>query len=158
MPLPRCRHGTCCRADRTGPAHISTPTTRSLASSARAAGGLRFPLRVATYQTLIGLLAVTAMRVGEAIRLDREDLDLRAGLLVVRNTKFGKTRELPLHPTTVAALRAYLGERDRHQPAANTPAVFISLAGTRLPRSAGGGGSFCKPSPATSYRRRHTPT
>lgn len=97
-----------------------------------AATTLRSPLRVATYQTLIGLLAVTGMRVGEAIRLDRGDVDLDAGVAMVRQTKFGKTRELPLHPTTVAALRGYLRHRDRHRPPARTPAVFISPAGTRL--------------------------
>jgi integrase len=72
------------------------------------------------------------MRVGEAIRLDRQDLDLEAGVLVVRQTKFNKTRELPLHPTTVAALGAYLGQRDRQEPAPGCSAVFISPAGTRL--------------------------
>lgn len=97
-----------------------------------AATTMRSPLRLVTYQTLIGLLAVTGMRVGEAIRLDRGDVDLNAGVLVVRGTKFGKTRELPLHPTTVAALRAYLRKRDRYQPPAQTPAVLISPAGTRL--------------------------
>ncbi len=59
------------------------------------------------------------MRVGEAIRLDRDDLDLDAdhgGLLGVRDSKFGKSRLLPLHPTTVAALQAYLQIRDRLLP------------------------------------------
>ena len=69
---------------------------------------LRGRLRQMTYRTLIGLLAVTGMRVGEAIRLDRPDLDLSAGVVTVRDSKFGKARELPLHPTTVTALRDYL--------------------------------------------------
>lgn len=93
---------------------------------------LRGTLRRATYRTLIGLLAVTGMRVGEAIRLDRQDLDLKAGVLTVRETKFGKTRQLPLHPTTVAALRRYLRVRDAHQHAEVSDALFISPAGTRL--------------------------
>jgi integrase len=97
-----------------------------------AAASLRFPLRVATYQTLIGLLAVTGMRVGEAIRLDRADLDLAAGVVTVRQAKFGKTRLLPLHPDTTAALRGYLRLRDRLCPHRSTAAVFISPAGTRL--------------------------
>lgn len=97
-----------------------------------AAAGLRFPLRVATYQTLIGLLAVTGMRVGEAIRLDRADLDLAAGIITVRQSKFGKTRLLPLHASTVTALRDYLRLRDHLQPHPVTPAVLISPAGTRL--------------------------
>jgi integrase len=97
-----------------------------------AAASLRSRLRVATYQTLIGLLAVTGMRVGEAIRLDRADLDLGNAVLTVRESKFGKTRLLPLHPTTTAALRGYLRLRDRLHPHPATAAVFISPAGTRL--------------------------
>jgi integrase len=97
-----------------------------------AAASLRFPLRTATYQTLIGLLAVTGMRVGEAIGLDRADLDLAAGVITVRQAKFGKTRLLPLHPSATAALRGYLRLRDRLCPHPRTAAVFISPAGTRL--------------------------
>lgn len=96
------------------------------------AGTLRFPLRVATYRTLIGLLAVTGLRVGEAIRLDRGDLDLVHELLVVRDSKFGKSREVPLQPSTLRALRDYLRLRDRLHSASITPALFISPAGTRL--------------------------
>jgi integrase len=97
-----------------------------------AAGVIRSPLRAATYQTLIGLLAVTGMRAGEAIRLDRPDVDLPAGLLTVRESKFGKSRQLPLHATTTAALAGYAALRDRHHPRPATPAFFISLTGTRL--------------------------
>jgi len=97
-----------------------------------AAASLRSRLRVATYQVLIGLLAVTGMRVGEAIRLDRGDLDLAGGVVTVRQSKFGKTRLLPLHPTAVTALRGYLRLRDRLHPQPGTAAVFISPAGTRL--------------------------
>ena len=77
---------------------------------------LRGRLRQVTYRTLIGLLAVTGMRVGEAIRLDRDDVDLAHGVLAVRDTKFGKSRELPVHPSTVKALRDYAHERDRLYP------------------------------------------
>ena len=97
-----------------------------------AAASLRFPLRVATYQALIGLLAVTGMRVGEAIRLDRADLDLAAGVITVRQSKFGKSRLLPLHPSATATLRGYLRLRDRLCPHPRTTAMFISPAGTRL--------------------------
>jgi integrase len=103
-----------------------------IAALMAAAGSLRFPLRMATYQTLVGLLAVTGMRVGEAIRLDRADLDLTAGVVTVRHSKFGKTRLLPLHPATTDALRGYLRLRDRLCPCPRTAAVFISPAGTRL--------------------------
>jgi integrase len=97
-----------------------------------AAGSLRTPLRRATFGTLIGLLAVTGMRVGEAIALDCDDLDLTAGLLTVRQAKFGKTRQLMLHPSTVDALRRYLHQRARLTPAPATPALLVSTAGTRL--------------------------
>ena len=103
-----------------------------IAALLAAAGRLRFPLRVATYRTLIGLLAVTGLRVGEAIRLDRGDLDVAHELLVVRDSKFGKSREVPLHPSTMRALRGYLRLRDRLQPPPSAPALFISPAGTRL--------------------------
>ena len=93
---------------------------------------LRGQLRRATYRTLIGLLAVTGMRVGEAIRLDRADLDLAAGVVTVRDSKFGKSRELPLHPTTVGALREYVRVRAAHKLAAVGDALLISPAGTRL--------------------------
>ena len=96
-----------------------------------AAKTLSSPLRVATYQTLIGLLAVTGMRVGEAINLDCGDFDVRHGVLLIRHAKFNKTRELPLHATTVAALRHYHARRKRHG-LAKTRALFISPAGTRL--------------------------
>ena len=104
-----------------------------IAALVHAAGTLARPLGAATYQTLIGLLAVTGMRVGEAIRLDRDDLDAdHDGLLTVRDSKFGKSRLVPLHPTTVAALRAYLQARDRLLPAPASPALLLSTAGTRL--------------------------
>lgn len=97
-----------------------------------AAASLRTPFRAATYATLIGLLAVAGLRVGEAIRLDRDDLDCFAGTLTIRMTKFGKSRLVPLHPTTVAALRDYLGRPDRPRPRIPMAALFSSSAGTRL--------------------------
>jgi integrase/recombinase XerD len=96
-----------------------------------ATGASRSPLRAATYRTLIGLLAVTGLRVGEALGADRDDLDLARGRLLVRCGKFGKTRRLPLHPTTTDALAAYLQRPDRPSPAPPEP-LLISIAGTRL--------------------------
>src|SRR4029079_4924355 len=72
------------------------------------------------------------MRRGEVIRLDREDVDWNHGLLVVRKSKFDKSRELPLHPTTVGALRAYARVRDRLCPRPTSRSFFVSLRGTRL--------------------------
>ena len=103
-----------------------------IAALITATGTLSTPLRRATFATLIGLLAVTGIRVGEAITLDRGDVDLASGRLTVRFGKFGKARELALHPSTVQALRRYQRLRNRLAPATGTPAFFVSLAGTRL--------------------------
>lgn len=97
-----------------------------------AANSLSTPLRRATLATLIGLLAVTGIRVGEAIALDRTDIDLTTGRLLVRHGKFDKTRQLWLHPTTLTALQRYQRLRDRAAPPTGTTAFFVSAAGTRL--------------------------
>lgn len=107
-------------------------TDREVIALMAAAIVIPTPHRAATLQTMIGLLAATGMRVGEAIRLDRGDIDYEHGLLVVRDSKFGKSRELALHPSTIAALRAYLRRQDRPVPAEPTDAVFTSAVGTRL--------------------------
>lgn len=88
------------------------------------------PLRAATFQTMIGLLAATGMRVGETIALDRSDIDWTDGVLVVRNSKFNKSREVPLHPTTVDALASYAETRDRWVPKPKSPTFFVSAKGT----------------------------
>ena len=90
------------------------------------------PFRGATYSTLFGLLAVTGLRIGEAIRLDRDDVDLDSGTLVVRMSKFGKSREVPVHATTLRALRGYAATRNQAVPRPRSPAFFLSSAGTRL--------------------------
>ena len=97
-----------------------------------AAGRLRHPLKSATYQTLLGLLAVTGMRVGEAIGLDRADFDAAQGLLTVRAGKFGKARLLPLQPSTVTAVNGYLRDRDRLCPVVARDALLVSVYGNRL--------------------------
>lgn len=97
-----------------------------------ATASLSGPLRRATFATLIGLLAVTGIRIGEAIALDRQDLDRSAGLLRVRHGKYGKQRQVPLHPTSLTALSQYAALRDRLAPVQPTTAMFISAAGTRL--------------------------
>jgi integrase len=96
------------------------------------AGEQKEPLRALTYATLIGLLAVTGMRVGEAIALDREDVDWQEAVLTVRDSKFGKSREVVLHPTTLAALGRYAAERDRAFRRNAVPAFFVSLKNKRL--------------------------
>jgi integrase/recombinase XerD len=97
-----------------------------------AARRLRTPLVAATYETLVGLLAVTGLRVGEAIKLDRADSASTAGTLTVVNGKFGKTREVPLHPSTIERLHAYARRRDALLPTPKATTFFLSTAGTRL--------------------------
>ena len=89
-------------------------------------------LKRMTYKTLLGLLAVTGMRMGEAISLDDVDFDRRGSLLVIRNAKFGKSREVPLHSSTVKALDRYLHERNRLVPRRTAPSLFVSVRGSRL--------------------------
>jgi len=90
------------------------------------------PLRSATYQTLIGLLATTGMRIGEALRLNRGDLDRNEGVLWIRESKFGKSRLVPLHASTVDALERYDHTRQQLLPEPSTEALFVSLRGTRV--------------------------
>lgn len=99
------------------------------------ASTLPAPLRAATYQTLFGLLAVTGMRVGEAIGLDRDDLNTTNGVITIRHAKFDRPRLVPLHTSTTTALNTYLSERDRLCPTPRSAALFITAAGTRLGRS-----------------------
>jgi integrase/recombinase XerD len=103
-----------------------------IAALMAAARSLEPELRAATYQTLIGLLAVTGARVGELIGLDRDDVDLDDGVLAIRYSKFNKSRELPLHVSTAEALEAYAAVRDRLCPRPKAPSFFVSTLGTRL--------------------------
>ena len=105
---------------------------QEIAALLAAADTLRPRLLAVTCRTLFGLLAVTGLRVGEAIDLDREDVDLARRLLTVRQTKFNKSRLLPLHPSTSDALATYTQERDRLCPKPMASSFFVSTAGTRL--------------------------
>ncbi|WP_280944329.1 MULTISPECIES: tyrosine-type recombinase/integrase [Mesorhizobium] len=97
-----------------------------------ATAALRTPHREATYRTLSGLLAVTGMRVGEAIGLDRDDFDAVGGGLTIRRAKSAKSRELAYIRALLRPLGNYLRRRDRPRRPPNTPALFVSPAGTRL--------------------------
>ncbi|MDQ6776024.1 MAG: tyrosine-type recombinase/integrase [Actinomycetota bacterium] len=90
------------------------------------------PLRSATYQSLIGLLATTGLRVGEALRLNRDDLDRSEGVLRIRESKFGKSRLVPLHASTLDALERYDHTRQQLLPEPATGSLFVSLRGTRV--------------------------
>jgi len=100
----------------------------------RAAEGLPSPrgLRGPTCATLIGLLSVTGMRVSEGIALDRQDVDLEGAILRVRRAKFGKSRLVAVHASSVAALRRYGRLRDRAFPKAASPAFFVLDRGRRV--------------------------
>jgi len=92
-------------------------------------------LRSWTYSTLIGLLAVTGLRISEALGLNRDDVDPRQGVLTIRRAKFNKTRLVPVHPTTRDALRLYARRRERIHPRPKTQSFFVSEWGTRLEQS-----------------------
>jgi len=89
-------------------------------------------LRPYTYATLLGLLASTGLRIGEALRLTRGDVDFTTGLLRVSETKFHKSRLVPLHPSTTKALLAYAQKRDCQPGLAGTKAFFPSDLATSL--------------------------
>lgn len=100
----------------------------------RATRGLRSSdgLRAATHATLIGLLVVTGLRISEALALDDADVDLAEGVLTIRRSKFGKSRLVPLHPSTARALRIYRQKRDRTHPRRVTASFFSGDRGRRL--------------------------
>lgn len=92
----------------------------------------RQPQRRRTLATLVGLLASTGLRSGEALRLDRADVDMSDGILHVRQSKFRKDRLVPVHVTALAALREYARSRDVAFPHPTCSAFFVSLRGSRL--------------------------
>jgi integrase/recombinase XerD len=91
--------------------------------------------RAMLHGTVIGLLAVTGMRISEALGLDCDDVDLDAGVLTIRNTKFGKSRQVPLHATTVDALERYQRHREELWPRPWTESFFVSARGNRPDKS-----------------------
>ncbi|MER1941743.1 tyrosine-type recombinase/integrase [Castellaniella sp. FW104-16D08] len=87
-------------------------------------------LRGTVFETLFGLIASTGLRIGEALSLRNLDVDLNAGMLRIHRTKFGKSRQVPMHPSTVDALRRYRRKRDlAGEPAAEDGAFFIGTRG-----------------------------
>jgi integrase len=105
---------------------------REIAELMAVAGALTPALRGASYRTVIGVMAVTGIRIGEALGLDRRDVDLDDGVLHIRVAKQKKERDVPLHETTTDALRQYARLRDRGFAWPDTPAFFISREGTRI--------------------------
>jgi len=111
---------------------------REIADLMAAAGRLRSAsgLRPATFKTLLGLLTATGLRPGEALALDVDDVDLVGGILAVRESKFGKSRFVPLEESARAALAAYAKFRDTVRPCRDTPAFLVTGRGSRLGPSA----------------------
>ena len=103
-----------------------------IAALMAAARGIASPLKAATYETLIGLLSVTGMRIGEAVGLDRYDVELGESRLTVRHGKNGRSREVALHPSTVTALDSYARVRDELCPHPKDPSFLITTTGMRM--------------------------
>jgi integrase len=108
---------------------------RDVAALLAAARALHPSQRAATYETMIALLCTTGMRSGEALRLDRDHIDWDEGVLTIWNSKFQKSRAIPVHLTSLTALRRYARIRDQFCPHPQSSAFFLSLAGTRLTHS-----------------------
>jgi integrase len=85
-----------------------------------------------TFPTLIGMLAVTGMRVGEATGLDRDNIYWDQGRLLIEDAKFGKSRHVALHPSVLDALAEYARQRDHVVRVPRPPSFFVSNTGTRL--------------------------
>jgi integrase/recombinase XerD len=117
------------RAQRATPRLLSGADIASLMASAETLGT---PLRAVTYRSLAGLMTVTGLRVGEVIRLDRPDVNFGNGSLLVRDSKWNKSRELPLQPSTLDALSGYAQLRDRLCASPRQPSFFVSTRGKRL--------------------------
>jgi integrase/recombinase XerD len=116
---------------------------RDICRILEASRALRPPLRAATHEAIFGLIAASGMRIGEAVGLARDDVDLDAGVITIREAKFDRSRLVPLHPTVTQAMGRYAAERDRLCPQPRSAAFFLSGAGTRLDRS-GVGATFRK--------------
>jgi integrase len=116
-------------------------TKDQVAALMSAARRLRSPVQAATLATIVGLLFTTGLRVGEAIRLDNADFDTDGAVLSVRNSKNGRSRMVPIEPSTVEALCSYVEIRTRLLPSAGADSLFVSTVGRR-PRSGNLGAAF----------------
>lgn len=119
------------RYQRPTPYIYSNEEVRGIVSSAASLPSAT-GLRGFTFSTMFGLLAVSGLRIGEAVALDRDNVDLRAGVLTIQTGKLGKSRFVPIHATTSNALGHYAQERDATLPTVRTPAFFVSERGRRV--------------------------
>jgi len=113
---------------RATPFLYSNEQVRSLMAAAR---DIPSPRRALTTEAIIGLLAASGLRVGEVLALDRGDVNVTDGVLIVRHAKFDKSRLVLLHPSCAAALQIYASRRDQLIPRAG-PAFFTSPTGKRV--------------------------
>lgn len=122
-----------------GPAHRRTPpyifSPQEIVRLVGSAEHLSSPrgLRAKTYAALIGLLASAGLRISEALRLGHADADLDSGVLTIRQTKFCKSRLVPLHPSARRALQRYVVRRDAIVPPIAGATLFVSESGHALP-------------------------
>jgi len=119
-------------SSRRGSPHIYTQ--KQIAALMKAASELRptKALRARTYTVLFGILACTGMRISEALRLTRSDVDLEAGVISIRSAKFQTSRLVPTHDLATPALRAYAEQRDQRVTRPRSDAFFLSDSGTSL--------------------------
>jgi integrase len=121
--------------DLLGPAHVrqpafiySTQNITGLIQAARALGPAE-GLRPATYATLVGLLACTGLRIGEALALRTNDINWSTAVLSVRAGKFHKARLVPVHASAIEPLRSYAAARERRHPPLADSTFFVGAAG-----------------------------
>jgi len=117
--------------ERQAPHIYSEPEIVDLLAAARRLGPATAP-RGLVFETLFGLVASCGLRIGEALSLRNADVDLRHGMLLIRKAKFGKSRQVPMHPSTIEALRRYRRALDMAgEPAEPEAAFFIGTRGQR---------------------------
>ena len=119
------------RPKRAQPYLYSDEEIRRLLEAAKSLAS-RHPLRPWTYYCLFGTLVVTGLRLGEVLKLRTGDTDWSEGVLTIRDTKFGKSRLVPLHPSTCKVLAAYAQRRDRLFDARAEAPFFVNQNGHRL--------------------------
>jgi len=88
-----------------------------------------------TYHCLFGLLAVSGLRLGEAVNLQPQDVDWSEGVITIRGAKFGKLRLVPLHPSTLAVLHDYAKLRDKTFAGRSMPTFLVTSHGTKLEKT-----------------------
>ena len=121
---------------RRNPPHIYTDAELEQLMAAASRLPSHMKLRAHTYEALIGLLAATGLRPGEALALERSDVDLQSGILLIRDSKFGKSRFVPIHDSTGIALASYAKSRDELDLRLQSRAFFVTESGLPLLASA----------------------